>query len=254
MESTKIPVWMVTFADLMALMMTFFVLLYSFSKIDADKYKSVVDSMAKGFDGVQWIKRQLVDGDIIGPEPGVIAPPVDIKPQKKIQQESIEPIEKIVAPPKRQPTQSDIIFSKINLDLEKEISAGLLYVENKGDKVIIRFPEKVSFTSGSYQLVEDFVPVIHRISTILGDSQGKIMIAGHTDDRPISTERLRSNWELSSSRATSVAHRLLETQQIDSQRIVVMGHADTQPLVPNDSNEARAKNRRVEIVIFKSEE
>ncbi len=252
LESNKVPAWMVTFADLMALMMTFFVLLYSFSKIDADKYKSVVDSMAKGFDGVQWIKRHLLDDDIIGPEPGVIAPPIDITIPEKTNQKPAERLQQTITPPEFQPNQSEIIFSRISRDLEKEIALGLLYVQNKGDRVVIRFPEKASFSSGSYLLVEDFVPIIHRISTILHNSQGKIMVAGHTDDRPIFTERLRSNWELSSSRAVSVAHRLLETHQIDRKRVVVAGHADTQPLAPNNSDVERAKNRRVEIIVFKS--
>ncbi|MCW9023163.1 MAG: OmpA family protein [Gammaproteobacteria bacterium] len=263
-NTNNTPAWMVTFADLMALMMTFFVLLYSFSKIDEDKYKSIVDSMAKGFDGVQWIKRRLIEDDIIGPDPGIIAPPVISKPEPKpepepepdiaekpiVQENSVEVSQKPVPPEPPEPNQ--VLLDQLNQGLEKEIAKGLMHVEQQGNKVVIRFPEDVSFTSGSDQLVKNFVPVIHRISTILHNSKGKITIAGHTDDRPISTKRFRSNWELSSSRAVSVTHRLLETQQIDKKQITVVGHADTQPLVPNTSNEQRAKNRRVEISIFKA--
>ncbi len=253
-SSSNVPAWMVTFADLMALMMTFFVLLYSFSKIDEEKYKSVVDSMARGFDGVQWIKRHLIEGDIIGPEPGVVAPPVLPKLKSDMEKQyPVEQAEKVIMQPVHQPNQSEVIFAQINQDLKQEIAAKLIYVERQGNKVVIRFPAKVSFTSGSAKLVEDFLPIIHRISAILRNSQGRIMIAGHTDDRPISTGRFRSNWELSTSRAVSVAHRLLETHQIDSKRVVVAGHADTRPLVPNSSEDNRAKNRRVEINIFKVE-
>ncbi len=253
-SSSNVPAWMVTFADLMALMMTFFVLLYSFSKIDEEKYKSVVDSMARGFDGVQWIKRHLIEGDIIGPEPGVVAPPVfpKLKPDME-KQHPVEQVKRVITQAVPQPDQSEVIFAQINQDLKKEIAAKLIYVEQQGNKVVIRFPAKVSFTSGSAQLVKDFVPIIYRISSILHNSEGRIMIAGHTDDRPISTGRFRSNWELSTSRAVSVTHRLLETHQIDSKRVVVAGHADTQPLVPNSSEYNRAKNRRVEINIFKVE-
>ena len=252
--SSNVPAWMVTFADLMALMMTFFVLLYSFSKIDEEKYKSVVDSMARGFDGVQWIKRHLIEGDIIGPEPGIIAPPASPEPRPDMEKpHPVEEVKKVITQPLPQPDQSEVIFAQINQDLKKEIAAKLIYVEQQGNKVVIRFPAKASFTSGSAQLVKDFVPIIYRISDILHNSKGRIMIAGHTDDRPISTGRFRSNWELSTSRAVSVAHRLLETHQIDSKRIIVAGHADTQPLVPNTSEAERAKNRRVEINIFKVE-
>ena len=251
MSSGNVPAWMVTFADLMALMMTFFVLLYSFSKVDEERYKSVVNSMARGFDGVQWIKRRLIDGDIIGPQPGVVTPPVVTKFKPVISEpQPVEQTQQEISKPVPQHGQSEILFAQLNQDLEKEIATGLIYIEQKGDKVVIRFPENVSFTSGSNQLVQDFVPVIYRISTILKNSKGKIMIAGHTDDRPISTDRFRSNWELSISRAVSVAHHLLETHLVDRHQIVVAGHADTQPLEPNNSDEQRAKNRRVEISVF----
>jgi chemotaxis protein MotB len=256
-NTNNTPAWMVTFADLMALMMTFFVLLYSFSKIDEDMYKSIVDSMAKGFDGVQWIKRRLVEDDIIGPDPGIIAPPFISKPEPKPEKpepqitEEETPVEVPQEPVL--PEANQVLLDQLNEGLEEEIAKGLMHVEQQGNKVVIRFPENVSFTSGSDQLVKNFVPVIHRISTILHNSKGKIVIAGHTDDRPISTKRFRSNWELSSSRAVSVTHQLLETGQLNESQITVVGHADTQPLVPNKSKEQRAKNRRVEISIFKNE-
>lgn len=249
-NNSNIPAWMVTFADLMALMMTFFVLLYSFSKIDEGKYKSIVISLSEGFDGVQWIKKHMLNEDIIGPEPGVITPPVikkfipdTVKPELtgQPQQELLNPVV--------QSKESEHIFSRLKQDFEKEIASELIDVHQKGNKVVIRFPENVSFPSGSDQLVKAFIPVIHRISAVLKNAQGKIVIAGHTDDRPIATKRFRSNWELSTSRAVSVARHLLETQQVDRNHIIVAGHADTQPLVANDSEEHRAKNRRVEISI-----
>lgn len=245
---------MVTFADLMALMMTFFVLLYSFSKIDEERYKNVVDSMAQGFDGVQWIKRHLSEDEITGPEPGILAPLLDEKrileqPPVSKQMSQQQVIEKSVA----QPGGHERLFQNLKLDLANEIASGLLYIEQQGENVIVRFPENVSFTSGSDQLVSNFIPVIHRISSILSVSRGRIIIAGHTDDRPISTERFRSNWELSAARAVSVAHRLLETGQINRGQIAVTGYADTRPLMPNDSNVNRARNRRVEISVIKAE-
>jgi len=253
-SSGNIPAWMVTFADLMALMMTFFVLLYSFSKVDEGKYKAIVDSLSEGFDGVQWIKRHFIDDDAIGPEPGVIAPPVLTEPKPEIPKAQLfHQTQQYFSQENRQINQGEVLFSQLNKNFKKEIEAGLIYVEQKSNKTVIRFPENASFTSGSNQIVQNFVPVIHRVSAILKNSKGNILIAGHTDNRSISTKRFRSNWELSTSRAVSVAHHLLETNLINPVQIVVAGHADTQPLVPNNSNEQRAKNRRVEISIFNDE-
>jgi chemotaxis protein MotB len=88
-----------------------------------------------------------------------------------------------------------------------------------------------------------------RISAVLAAKPGRILVAGHTDNVPISTGRFRSNWELSSARAVTVLHSMLRNNDIDEKRIVVQGLADTQPLVDNDSPQNRAMNRRVELIL-----
>ena len=252
-SSANIPAWMVTFADLMALMMTFFVLLYSFSKVDEGKYKSIVDSLSEGFDGVQWIKRRFMDDDSIGPEPGILAPPIVTESTEISKLQQLDQTQLESSQVTKQKKQRERLFEQLNQNFKKEIETGLIFIEQKSDKTVIRFPDNVSFTSGSNQLVQNFVPIIHRVSDILKNSKGNILVAGHTDDQAISSKRFRSNWELSTSRAVSVAHYLLESNQIERSKIMVAGHADTQPLVKNDTSEHRAKNRRVEISIFNDE-
>jgi chemotaxis protein MotB len=81
------------------------------------------------------------------------------------------------------------------------------------------------------------------------------MVSGHTDDVPISNERFRSNWELSTSRAVSVAHELMQAaSEIEGDRFIVTGHADTQPVADNRTEDGRAKNRRVDISIVRGNE
>jgi len=116
-------------------------------------------------------------------------------------------------------------------------------------KIIIRINEKGSFPSGAAVLKAGFEPVMEKITAAVNDSVGIVNVAGHTDDIPISTDWYRSNWELAASRSVTVAHYMLKTKGTDPNRIVVQGYADTKPLVPNDSAENRAKNRRVEIII-----
>ena len=95
------------------------------------------------------------------------------------------------------------------------------------------------------------MPILKKINEVLTQTDGLIAVAGHTDNIPISTSRYRSNWELSTSRATSVVHELLRYNTIPPERFVLEGYADTRPLAPNDSAENRATNRRVEIVVLK---
>ncbi|MFQ5642745.1 MAG: OmpA family protein [Thiogranum sp.] len=133
--------------------------------------------------------------------------------------------------------------------LGREIRNGSIDVETAGQKIIIRVREKASFGSGHAELKGAFRPILARVAKILKDSEGKIIVAGHTDNIPIYTERFRSNWELSSARAVSVAHEMMLATNIPSNRFLIQGFADTEPVAKNDSAANRAKNRRVEIIL-----
>ncbi|GEM_PF-29188 len=138
--------------------------------------------------------------------------------------------------------------------LGREIRQGSVDVETEGKKIIIRVREKASFGSGRADLKGSFRPILGKVAKILKDSEGKIIIAGHTDNIPIYTERFRSNWELSSARAVSVAHEMMLATDIPSSRFLIEGYADTKPMVPNDTPANRAKNRRVEIILQQGED
>jgi chemotaxis protein MotB len=90
---------------------------------------------------------------------------------------------------------------------------------------------------------------LQKVRDVLASKPGTILIQGHSDDIPINTQRYRSNWELSAARAVSVAHELMKEQKIPSNRFEISGKAETLPLAPNNTNENRARNRRVEIII-----
>ncbi len=137
----------------------------------------------------------------------------------------------------------------ISSALGKEIKAGSVDVETAGQKIIIRVREKASFGSGRAELKDAFRPILKRVTKILKNSDGKIVVAGHTDNIPIYTERFRSNWELSSARAVSVAHEMMLATNIPSNRFLIQGYADTDPVAKNDTSANRAKNRRVEIIL-----
>ncbi|MGB5650856.1 MAG: OmpA family protein [Sedimenticolaceae bacterium] len=125
----------------------------------------------------------------------------------------------------------------------------MVTLERSERSIIIRIQEKGSFDSGSARLDPGFHQVMARISKVLAAKPGRITVAGHSDNIPISTGRFRSNWELSSARAVTVLHSMLRNKDIAEDRIVVQGLADTQPMVENDSPQNRAKNRRVELIL-----
>jgi len=94
-----------------------------------------------------------------------------------------------------------------------------------------------------------FIPIMDKIRDVLKEVNGAYSVEGHTDDVPISTARFRSNWELSSARAVSVAHELMKYRDIDPEKFVVVGYGEIRPMEANDTEANRARNRRVEIVI-----
>ncbi len=110
-------------------------------------------------------------------------------------------------------------------------------------------PPRGSYPSPSPTLTDEFKPIVPFIQNALKDIEGEIAVEGHTDNVPINNERFRSNWELSSQRALSLAHELLKDPELASDRFMIVGYADARPRVDNDSWTNRAQNRRVEIVI-----
>lgn len=142
----------------------------------------------------------------------------------------------------------------IRAALRWEIKDGAVDVETEGQKIVIRIREKASFSSGGADLRENFRPILDRVGQILKETEGRIIVSGHTDERPIATSHYRSNWDLSASRAVSVVHELIDISRIPSARFSIEGMAETQPVVPNDSAENRAKNRRVEIKLLQGDD
>lgn len=263
------PGWLATFADLMSLLLCFFVLLLSFSEMDLQRYQQIAGSMKMAF-GVQRAVRaeQIPEGtSIIAQEfsPGKTDPtPLDTIRQQTQEnldnrlevgqeefkdldnQQTRELLEAKVAS-LLQETQADA--EALRELLADEIQAGQVEVESEGRMITVRIKEKGSFPSGSDQINFDFKPVIDSIGKALGQIAGDIAVEGHTDDVPVVGERIRSNWELSANRALSVAHEMMTQPELDASRLMVAGYADTRPMADNETAEGRASNRRVEIVI-----
>ncbi|KAA1174396.1 flagellar motor protein MotB [Marinobacter salinexigens] len=256
-EKPGIPAWVVTFADLMSLLMCFFVLLLSFSEIDAQKFKQIAGELSKAF-GVQ---RDIEALDIpMGTSPifdkfSPAPPEPTVVNQVKQTTSTEDPELQTLKSPTIQAVQAamqekvDESAKEIMAVLEDAIQDGRVNVAQDQRRIVIRVEEKGSFSSGSAELTWEFEGMLLEMAEVLADIPGQLTIEGHTDDVPIRTQRFYSNWDLSAARAAAVANVLLYTGEVDPTRLAVKGLADTVPRVANDSAENRAKNRRVEIII-----
>lgn len=279
-----LPAWMGTFADLMSLLMCFFVLLLSFAEMDVLKFKRLAGSMREAFGVQKQVElNQVPSGTSVialefspgKPEPTPIktvmqqttdpnqttlelmcdqaqeesAGDVCAEELSDSQKSMLEMQELVVSTVTQASEEAENQAMEIASRLEEEISDQIIEIETQGRKIVIRVEEKGSFASGSARLEDDFLPILDKLIDVLASVSGRISIEGHTDDVPINTTEFPSNWDLSAKRALVVAHGLMDSGVLDSKRISVSGFADSRPLVPNDSVENRAKNRRVELVL-----
>lgn len=288
---TCLPAWLATFADLMSLLMCFFVLLLSFSEMDVLKYKQLAGSMAAAFGvqntinakdipkGTSIIAQEFSPGR---PEPTPIVEvkqsttdktqanmdiscPVGETDSEAIidvgsgdQSESDNEGENIKSEASAQASivavETERTATSVASSLIQEVKKGQIEVETDGSKIVIRIKENGSFASGTASLRPAFIPIMARVRDVLRGIPGLYTIEGHTDNLPINTARFRSNWELSSSRAVSVLDEMLVGKYLEERRFTVVGYGSTRPLVPNTTVENRSKNRRVEIVIEQGKE
>ena len=271
------PLWMATFADLMSLLVCFFVLIISMSEIDVIRYKKVAGSMKDAF-GVQQdiVTYDIPKGtSIIALEfsPGKPEPTI----RKIIQQDTVDPsrpslrignpdnpievqpetLQKLLEEEEqrqeqRQQTEADAaVLTEL---LEEEINEGKIDVETDGPTIIIKIRERGSFTSGSATLDPGFLPTLDTIGTALGEISGEIVVEGHTDNIPINSVQFPSNFALSAGRALSVTSVFLNDPNISIDRLSLRGYGEVRPEDTNATRAGRARNRRVEIKINQTDE
>lgn len=226
--------WLNTYADFMTLLLCVFVMLFSMSNVDSRKF----DAFIAAFTGSSGV---LDNGNAILKE-------------RVMKQGSMS-----------NGASSAVMEMQSFNDAKKEIEQYLkekklsnqVDVLNEDAGLLLRFKDNVLFDSGSSRLTNKSKDVLNYTSNILNSNSFKdkfISIEGHTDNVPISTAEFPSNWELSVARASNVARYLVERTGIDPKRISASGYSQYHPVKPNDSQENKAYNRRVDIMILKSKD
>jgi chemotaxis protein MotB len=118
-------------------------------------------------------------------------------------------------------------------------------------KIRIMLSSPILFDSGRSELKTSSYPIMHEVAALIKDIPNRIVIEGHTDNQPVNTSEFKSNWELSAARAFSVVRYFIEKEKLDPERLAGLGYGEYRPLLANDSEDNRSRNRRVEVNIIR---
>ena len=207
--------YLITYADLITLLLGLFIILYTISNIDARKYEKVISAMGNIFG---------TEGKVIGLESNIINQDL---PSNNLKNELARLI-------KEYNYQESIRF--------EESERGFT----------IHIMDDILFKSGSADLNQNSMDVLSKIAALLKDVKNDIRIEGHTDNVPINTDVFKSNWHLSVGRALNTAYYLINKEGLRPEKISVVGFSEYKPIASNTTNDGRANNRRVDIVIIKN--
>jgi chemotaxis protein MotB len=217
--------WMVTFSDLITLLLTFFVLLLTMCSLEAGKIEQFQAACTEAM-GV------LLEGKYSQVEQRIIT-----SSKKRINENAVKTDNFLKQ------------YSGLKTILLEENARGTLDFEEleRGLSIIIR--DDFLFRSGRSEINPAGFSVLEKIGKTINDFQGTVMVEGHTDNLPISTARFPSNWELSTGRAVSVVKYLTGEVGVEPEKFSAVGYGDTKPKAPNDTEKNRERNRRVEIIL-----
>lgn len=223
-ENVHLDRYLITYADLITLLLGLFVILYMSSKVDEEKFKELSNAFSEYFqpekigEGGASVFKGIPDG---------IPEPIMPYPSKKT-------LEQIQLETER--------------SLKKYVENGLMTVTRTGNGLTLTLSEKLLFKSGKAEVEPEGMTILDTLSQILRGIDKQISIDGHTDSDPIRSFRYESNWHLSVARAVNVGYNLIE-RGVSENNLVLRGFGSQRPVALNSTIEGKAKNRRVEINI-----
>ncbi|MBO8141045.1 MAG: OmpA family protein [Firmicutes bacterium] len=226
------PAWMVTYSDMVTLLLCFFVLLFSFSEIDVQRFRSILAAFQGSVGVLEGGLRVVLDDDAVQGRTDWDLQDVSFyRPELEAQLQEV--------------------YARAQAFLwERSLGGNVeLVLDERG--VIVRFAEGVLFDLGKADLKPEAIRVLASMAEFLRSVPNPIRVEGHTDNWPINNEEFPSNWELSTARATTVIRHLIEEHGLSPQKLSAAGYGEYRPVVDNDTPENRARNRRVDIVLLR---
>ncbi|MEG0307346.1 MAG: OmpA family protein [Clostridium sp.] len=228
-KEIKTDGWLATYADTVTLLLTFFVLLYSMSTVDSQKFQQIAVAMQSAFSGSA--DKSILEFNMLTGDVPIVGKP-EVSMDEATQNENQDILEDVLT------------YIKEN-QLEDDVQ---IYQDDRG--LNIQLKDSVLFDTGKADLKTESKAVLDKVADILVKVNNEIIIEGHTDNLPINTSAMPNNWHLSSARALSVLDYFLDTKKVlNPHRFSAQGCGEFKPIAPNDTAENRAKNRRVNIIV-----
>ncbi len=230
--------WLITYADLITLLMVFFVVLYSMSRADVAKFARLQASLKRAF------KVEVLQGD----DPSSLRGDDGASVATSVIQEALAASPALVPDSRMVSTMEELRAELLRFPQAQQTSN--VQVAANRDGVTISLSGNVLFDSGRADLKPAGLDLLDALADRFQDMPNELRVEGHTDNIPIETSLYPSNWELSSARATTVGRYLVEQDGIAPGRVIAAGYGENRPVAPNDMREGRARNRRVDIVVL----
>lgn len=265
------PAWMSTYGDMVTLLLCFFVLLFSMSTIDAAKFEALASSLSQTFSIFTAGSTAIGDGVLISngvSQLNELSEYFNTTGQTADSDETTDQMDKENTDADKQWSsvskaeefleesglkESEELAEKIEETVKENNLADVIDIQFTAQYVELTLKGALLYEPGSATLKQDILPTIDKVGLILQKySTGTVEIEGHTDNVPMASNRYASNDELSSARALSVFHYLIETTSLNPAYIKHSGRGEYAPIADNSTPEGRAKNRRVEIRIYNS--
>lgn len=220
--------WLATYGDMMTNILVFFVLIFSASTVDEQKFRAISESFQN---------RSIFEF-----YPSMI--PFDEGPGNSGAEDGNLDEGTAVE------GNLDYVYSEVNKYLQEQGLDELVGTTRTEEGLILVLPEQILFNTGEAIILPEALPILDQVSELLEEIPNIVRVEGHTDSRPIHTHVYPSNWELSAARASSVIRYFIDVHDLDPERFMAVGFGETRPVAPNDGPENWAKNRRVEIIIL----
>ncbi len=256
--------WAIPYADLLTLLLAFFVVMYAISSLNEGKYRVVADSLSAAFGGpprsikpVQVGQVQLRGGDFDHPsvidtgarrgpaQPSRVEVPMPVSRREQQNQAAN------AASAQASQAQLHALGDEIEKALSGLVASGLVRVRRGENFLAVEIQSDLLFASGVAIPSATALGTIRQLAGVLRKAPNAVRVEGYTDNQPIRTAQFRSNWDLSAERATNVVYELIDSG-IAPERLASMGYGEYQPIADNGTVAGRSANRRVELVILAS--
>ena len=243
------PAWMNTYGDMVTLLLAFFVLLFSFSTIDAQKWEKLVSA----FSGTAIVAIDSIDPEDVqlsGVQVTEDREDAETEPDEMMDEENASNADIGNAEEIRE--RFNELYERIKNHIEENNLQNKINVYEEEDTILIRMMDSALFDSGSVKIKDDITVILLEMCGIFQDYVEliqEIQIEGHTDNVPVDKSKFEDNWELSTDRATEVVRFFIDNMDIDPAIMTPLGYGEYHPVASNDTEEGRAANRRVDFVL-----